>query len=173
MRCGMAETARVDLSSQAVGALSGAAVTSAAGVLLFDERDRLLLVEPTYKPGFEVPGGIVEDGESPWQACVREVREELSLALAGPARLLVTDWTSPVDERIGGLRWLFDGGRLSAAQIAAIRLPEDELRSAVFVTADEAAAYLPPVRARRVLAALGVRTGGTGTYLEDGHPPGR
>jgi ADP-ribose pyrophosphatase YjhB (NUDIX family) len=37
----------------------------AAGVIFRDERDRILLVEPNYKPDWEIPGGIVEAGESP------------------------------------------------------------------------------------------------------------
>ena len=36
-----------------------------AGVLLSDELGRVLLVEPTYKPSWEVPGGVVEADESP------------------------------------------------------------------------------------------------------------
>lgn len=39
--------------------------TVAAGVLLFDEDDRVLLVDPTYKAGWEFPGGVVEPGEAP------------------------------------------------------------------------------------------------------------
>ncbi|MER5874157.1 AAA family ATPase, partial [Streptomyces sp. NPDC002044] len=42
--------------------------TVAAGVLLFDERDRVLLVDPTYKAGWEFPGGVVEPGEAPARA---------------------------------------------------------------------------------------------------------
>lgn len=46
--------------------------TVAAGVLLFDERDRFLLVDPTYKPGWEFPGGVVEAGEPrPAPECAR------------------------------------------------------------------------------------------------------
>ena len=37
----------------------------AAAVLFFDAADRLLLVEPTYKPTWELPGGTVEADESP------------------------------------------------------------------------------------------------------------
>jgi ADP-ribose pyrophosphatase YjhB (NUDIX family) len=37
----------------------------AAGALLFDEDGRILLVEPTYKPYWEIPGGVVEADESP------------------------------------------------------------------------------------------------------------
>ncbi|MGH3325440.1 MAG: NUDIX domain-containing protein, partial [Streptomyces sp.] len=90
------------------------AETVAAGVLLFDERDRVLLVDPTYKPGWEFPGGVVEPGEAPARAGVREVAEELGLRLAADLRLLVADWEPPKPPGYGGLRLLFDGGRLGA-----------------------------------------------------------
>lgn len=52
------------------------AETVASGVLLFDERERVLLVDPTYKPGWEFPGGIVEPGEAPAAAgCARSPRK--------------------------------------------------------------------------------------------------
>ena len=40
-----------------------------AGALLFDDTGRFMIVDPTYKVGWEIPGGIVEAGESPRQAC--------------------------------------------------------------------------------------------------------
>jgi 8-oxo-dGTP diphosphatase len=46
-----------------------------AGALLTDDRGRLLLVEPTYQPYFEIPGGAVEADESPHTAVVRELQE--------------------------------------------------------------------------------------------------
>jgi 8-oxo-dGTP diphosphatase len=51
----------------------------AAGVLFFDDAGRILLVEPTYKDHWDIPGGYVETGETPAQAAVREVREELGM----------------------------------------------------------------------------------------------
>ncbi|MGH3757484.1 NUDIX domain-containing protein [Actinophytocola sp.] len=49
----------------------------AAGVLFRDKAGRVLLVEPSYKPNWEIPGGAVEADESPWDAAVRELGEEL------------------------------------------------------------------------------------------------
>ncbi|MEV6596890.1 NUDIX hydrolase [Actinoplanes sp. NPDC051346] len=49
-----------------------------AAVLLSDDRGRVLLVEPTYKDHWEIPGGAVEADESPYAAAMREVDERLS-----------------------------------------------------------------------------------------------
>jgi ADP-ribose pyrophosphatase YjhB (NUDIX family) len=40
----------------------------AAGALFFDAADRILMVEPTYKDYWDIPGGYVETGESPLHA---------------------------------------------------------------------------------------------------------
>ncbi|MFD7922020.1 NUDIX domain-containing protein [Streptomyces sp. NPDC059740] len=146
--------------------------TLAAGILLFDDRDRVLLVDPTYKPGWEFPGGVVEEGEAPLRAGLREVAEELGLSLSGAPRLLVVDWEVPAPPGLGGLRFLFDGGRLAQEQIAAVLLPEDELRQWRFVTEDEAADLLPPVRFNRLYWALRARERGCPLHLEDGAPVG-
>lgn len=146
--------------------------TLAAGVLLFDEDGRVLLVDPTYKPGWEFPGGVVEPGEAPVRGGLREVEEELGVALAGQPRLLVIDWEPPVPPGFGGLRLLFDGGLLDPAQRRRLHLPGDELREWRFFTEAEAATRLPPVRRARLHWALRARERGATLYLEDGTPVG-
>ncbi|MGW5847557.1 NUDIX domain-containing protein [Streptomyces sp. NPDC055254] len=146
--------------------------TVAAGVLLFDERDRVLLVDPTYKAGWEFPGGVVEAGEAPARAGVREVAEELGLVLEETPGLLVIDWEPPQPPGYGGLRLLFDGGRLSDATAARLRLPGPELRAWRFVTEDEAADLLPRHRYERLCGALRARERGRPLYLEAGTPVG-
>lgn len=143
--------------------------TVAAGVLLFDDADRVLLVDPTYKPGWEFPGGVVEAGEAPACAGLREVEEELGLVLERLPELLVVDWEPPGPPAgYGGLRLLFDGGRLSAAQTGRLRLPGPELRAWRFVTEEEAADLLPQVRHERLRCALRARERGRAAYLEAG-----
>ncbi|MFC0598568.1 NUDIX hydrolase [Streptomyces palmae] len=148
------------------------APTLAAGVLLFDERDRVLLVDPTYKPGWEFPGGVVEPGESPSRAGIREVAEELGIRLGGPLRLLVVDWEPPRPPGHGGQRLLYDGGRLGEAAARGLLLPREELRGWRFVTEAEAASLLPPVRLRRLGWALRAREQGRTINLESGVPVG-
>ncbi|WP_031034048.1 NUDIX hydrolase [Streptomyces sp. NRRL F-5650] len=146
--------------------------TVAAGVLLFDDRDRVLLVDPTYKPGWEFPGGVVEPGEAPARAGMREVAEETGLRLRDVPALLVVDWEPPVPPAHGGLRLLFDGGRLDSADAGRVLLPDAELRAWRFATEDEAAALLPPVRYERLRWALRARERGAAHYLEAGTPVG-
>ncbi|MGV9281301.1 NUDIX hydrolase [Streptomyces sp. NPDC003730] len=146
--------------------------TVAAGVLLFDERDRILLVDPTYKPGWEFPGGVVEPGEAPARAGMREVTEETGLSLDDVPALLVVDWEPPAPPAHGGLRLLFDGGRLDSADADRVLLPGAELRDWCFATEDEAAALLPPVRYERLRWALRARERGAAHYLEAGTPVG-
>ncbi|MEU3353164.1 NUDIX hydrolase [Streptomyces sp. NPDC037389] len=148
------------------------AATLAAGVLLFDEDDRVLLVDPTYKPGWEFPGGVVEPGEAPARAGMREVAEEIGIELSAVPRLLVVDWEPPKPPGFGGLRFLFDGGLLNSADARRLLLPGAELRGWRFVTEDEASTMLPPVRLRRLRWALRARERGRVMNLEAGVPVG-
>ncbi|MEV7464992.1 NUDIX domain-containing protein [Streptomyces kronopolitis] len=148
------------------------AETLAAGVLLFDDQDRVLLVDPTYKAGWEFPGGVVERGEAPARAGVREVAEELGIELPGALRLLVVDWEAPKPPGFGGMRLLFDGGTLTDDRIGKLMLPGSELRDWRFVTETEAEKMLPPVRWMRLRWALRAREQGCPLHLEAGVPVG-
>jgi len=144
-----------------------AVVGSAAGALFVDERDHVLLVEPTYKPGWEIPGGIIEEGETPSAACAREIAEELGLSV-DVGRLLVVDWAPhPRGEKV---LFVFDGGLLPDTTVARIQLPADELASYRFVPPEEVGAWLPPRLTRRMTAALEARADGTIHYLEHAVP---
>ena len=140
----------------------------AAGVLFFDDAGRILLVQPTYKDHWDIPGGYVETGETPAQAAAREVREELGIAVAvGP--LLVADWAPHPDEG-DKLLLIFDGGTLTADQLDGIRLQADELASYVLHDQIEAITLLIPRLSRRVAAAIDAHQVGRTTYLECGVP---
>ncbi|GAB48229.1 NUDIX domain-containing protein [Mobilicoccus pelagius] len=136
-----------------------------AGAILFDERGRLLVLKPTYKSGWTLPGGVMEaDGETPWEACRREVAEETGIEVS-TGRLACVD-TRPAKKGAKlGLRFLFDCGTLSAEQVAGIRLQEYEISEHRFVSVPGALELLrPPVR-RRVKKAL---KSDSCVYLENG-----
>lgn len=135
----------------------------AAGAIYRDPQGRVLLVHPTYKPGWDVPGGVVETGEAPAVACRREVLEELGLDHV-PGPLLTVDWTD-----VGGhdkLLFLFDGGLLGDDEHRIV-LQADELDAWAWVAPDDLADHLPPPLARRVGSTV---AGATGPYLEHGLP---
>jgi len=47
---------------------------------ILDEQGRVLFVHQTYAGGkWALPGGAVEENESPWGAAVREVKEKTGL----------------------------------------------------------------------------------------------
>ncbi|SFR25437.1 ADP-ribose pyrophosphatase YjhB, NUDIX family [Lentzea waywayandensis] len=136
---------------------------SAAGALFFDAAGRLLLVEPTYKPHWEIPGGVIEHGETPSEACRREIEEELGL-VREPGRLLVVDWAPQGDQ--DRVLFVFEGGLLTADD--RIHLQAEELKGYEFVTPDQARQRLIPRLARRVTEALRARESGETRYLEHG-----
>lgn len=142
-------------------------IPASAGALLFDSRGRLLILEPTYKDGWTVPGGAMEDdGETPWEACQREVFEETGLTVTH-GRLVAVDTRPAKAGRKLGLRFLFDCGTLDDAQIASIRLQASEIASYRFVDRADAHALLSkPVR-RRVKHGWGATHC---RYLENGRP---
>jgi 8-oxo-dGTP pyrophosphatase MutT (NUDIX family) len=141
---------------------------AAAGALFLDEGGGVLIVEPTYKAVWEIPGGAVEHGESPREACARELREELGFEVR-PGRLLVVDWSSNM---AGGdrVRFVFDGGVLSDVVLDSIVLPPHELGAWACVPEQELGAVLAPDLTRRVTAARGARAAGETWYLENGIP---
>ena len=53
----------------------------AAAALFRDREGRILLLQPTYRATWLLPGGVVEENEDPWSGCTREVLEELGRAL--------------------------------------------------------------------------------------------
>jgi 8-oxo-dGTP diphosphatase len=139
-----------------------------AGMVFTNQDGHVLLVEPTYKTSWEIPGGAVEADESPRATAIREIAEELRLDIT-PGRLLVVDWVPAQQGRTEGLMLLFDGGTLTAQQTSTIHLPGEELHSWAWCDPSQAQQRLSGLLARRVAAALDARTTGMTAYLENGH----
>jgi 8-oxo-dGTP diphosphatase len=169
------------------------AIPVSAGALIFDRRGRLLILKPTYKSGWTIPGGVMEaDGETPWDACRREVREECGIEVTS-GRLAAMDFRRPRQAqpahqeqaehqeqpeqqeqpgrpaRAGGVRFLFDCGQFPDADLAAIVVQPEEVSEYRLAPLAEALALLRgPIR-RRVKAAT---SASATVYLEDGRPVG-
>jgi ADP-ribose pyrophosphatase YjhB (NUDIX family) len=143
------------------------AIPASAGALIYDGAGRVLILKPTYKSGWTIPGGVMEaDGETPWQACQREVREECGLEVRS-GRLACVDFRPPRPGRSGGLRFLFDCGAMDSTSLGAITLQPEEISEHRLADLKTALTLLRgPVRRR-----VGAATRATGfIYLEDGRP---
>jgi ADP-ribose pyrophosphatase YjhB (NUDIX family) len=140
-----------------------------ADVLFLDEAGQVLLVDPTYKPGWDLPGGMVEANEAPRQGARREIREELGFEPV-LGRLLVLDWVPPHDPWDDQLAFVFDGGLL--ADTGGLRLIDGELSSAEFCVPDDARKRLSPRAWRRLDRALAALRLETTIDLEDGSDSG-
>jgi 8-oxo-dGTP pyrophosphatase MutT (NUDIX family) len=62
-------------------------MTLGARVMVIDGDSRILLVRHTYQPGWILPGGGVERGESALAAARREVEEEAAIIPTGPLKV--------------------------------------------------------------------------------------
>ncbi|MEU8546562.1 NUDIX hydrolase [Streptomyces roseoverticillatus] len=139
----------------------------AADVLFRDDAGRFLLVNPTYKPGWDLPGGMAEANEAPDVAAVRELREELGLAVVIRG-LLVVDWVAPHGPWDDQVAFIFDGGVLDSEVATALRPRDAELSEVRFVSAQDAGELLRPRIAGRFAAAVKVLAGGRPAYLRNG-----
>ena len=143
-------------------------IPASAGALVWDRKGRLLILKQTYKGGWTIPGGIIEaNGETPWEACRRETREECGLEVRH-GRLVCVDFLRPRPGRPGGMRFLFSCGTFRDSALSGIVLQEAEISAYRLARVDQALRWLSgPVR-RRVTAA--VNNSGKLRYLEDGRP---
>ena len=139
----------------------------AAAAMFLNEQNEILIVKPIYRELWLLPGGIVEEGESPGQAYMREVKEELGLDITA-GRLLCVDYKVQQGTREEGMEFVFFGGKLAEETIGQIQLQADELSEFRFVKLAESMELLNPWSARRMPLILAALREGNTAYLEDG-----
>lgn len=125
-----------------------------AGMLFTDIMGNVLLVETTYKESFEIPGGVVEPGESPRAAARRETQEELGLSIE-PGSLLIVDTRSQPAPKGDAIAFVFDGGMIDNP--SAIQPDKREIARVHFVPADRLESVCTPRMATRLRAAIRAR----------------
>lgn len=64
---------------------------SSALIILEDASEMALIVKANYKAHWTFPGGMIDAGETPKQAAIREVEEEVGLTI--PADMVRFGWT--------------------------------------------------------------------------------
>jgi len=86
----------------------------AAGALILTRKDELLIVKISYKNYWSIPGGVIEEKESPKQGCIREIKEEIGLEIKD-IKFLCVDYTTAdtSKDKDESLQFIFSGGKLT------------------------------------------------------------
>ena len=135
--------------------------------LIRDDAGCVLIVKPTYKDGWEIPGGLAETNESPRGAALRELHEELGFN-TGVGRLRCLEHRGAATNRPDFLLFVFDGDVFSRHQIERICLPLGELSEFMFVAVEDIPQFCPEQLANRVQHAFRALEADQTVYLEDG-----
>lgn len=106
----------------------------AGGAIIRNKEGKILILEPTYKDHWEIPGGVTEDNESPRQSAEREIKEELGVDIK-VGHCLVTHYRAAMGDQNENIMWVFDGGEIDESKI---QLCDKELKAFAFVTWEEA-----------------------------------
>jgi 8-oxo-dGTP diphosphatase len=125
-----------------------------ACVLVFDQKGRLLILKPSYKPGWSLVGGLTDADESPLDAACRETREEIGLDIP-PQRLEFFGYRY-VEARNGRNEdsQLLFRTTITDAEAGRIVLQESEVADSAFVKPEALADYADTPRMQAVLAML-------------------
>ncbi len=139
----------------------------AAGALFFNTNKEILVVVPKYGSTWEIPGGVIEANESPRQACVREIREELGISVEIRKILCVDYRAVSLDHPDESIQFVFFGGTLSNNQIQEIKVGEREILETHWITTEQIKNKISnPALASRILAAVEAYKSKTCLYLE-------
>lgn len=144
--------------------------TISSGGLFFNNEGNVLIVKPNYKEGWNIPGGTIDAEESPVEAYVREVKEEIGLDKR-PLALLGIDYVKVTRSGHDHVSLVFDGGLLTAEEIGKIKLQAEELTEYKFASIEEAVKLLAVNLAKRLPKCIEARKAHMTVYLENGEMP--
>lgn len=138
--------------------------------ILRDEHGRVLLCELTYKSEWDLPGGVIERGESPSIGLVRELKEELGVEVTVHG-LITVNWLPAWRGWDDACVFVFDLGVESADLVDQMTYQRTEIRGAHWCDLDRVAERGTKVT-YEFIEALETAGGSLPPYRESGaHAP--
>ncbi len=136
-----------------------------AGGLIWDQDGKIAVVRTSYRDGWMIPGGVVEAGETPAEALVREAAEEIGAAPVVRSMVCV-DILPPDNGFSESVHFLFDCHPLDDPALDRLRIDGREILEMRFVLPQEALGMLYPTVSRRLAHVFRGASG----YFEAGTP---
>lgn len=119
--------------------------------LVYDaDQNSVFLIRHTYVPGWQLPGGGVEVGETALEALQRELLEEGAIELTGPPSLKSVHFNRRSSRRDHVAFYLIDSYRQSAP-----KKPDREIAEAGFFPLDNLPEATTPATLRRIAEIFG------------------
>ena len=109
---------------------------------IIKENDKIFVTQRGYGEfagGWEFPGGKIEEGETPQQALVREIKEELDIKISVGELLDIVEYDYPTFHLSMQCFWatIEEGELVLKEHMAAKWLKKDELGTVDWLPADE------------------------------------
>lgn len=139
--------------------------------LLRNEDGDILLCELTYKAEWDLPGGVVDPKESPAACVVREISEELGVAV-GIESLVTVNWLPPWRGWDDAVLFLYDLGTVPRSFTDDLILLKRELKAVHWVAPEDVAAHVAPYNVRMLAQVLTTGGAPSPAYLENSEVPG-
>ncbi len=102
-------------------------MTLGVRAVVLDDQSRVFLIRHTYVPGWHLPGGGVETGETALEALTRELHEEACIAIDGPPALAGIFFNQRISRRDHVLVYV-----IRRFTVLGIKQPDREIAEAGF-----------------------------------------
>ncbi|MBN9444807.1 NUDIX domain-containing protein [Bosea sp. (in: a-proteobacteria)] len=120
-------------------------ITFGVRAAVLTEAGEVFLIRHTYVPGWQLPGGGVEVGETALQALARELSEEACIALTEPPRLHGLYFNGRISRRDHVALYV-----VRAFRVESVKQPDREIAEAGFFPLDSLPDGVTPATRRRL-----------------------
>lgn len=123
----------------------------ASGALIFNNNNELLILKTSYKDYWSIPGGVIDFDESPLEALIREIKEEIGINIK-IKNLISLEYKSEKNKRYAdeSLQFIFLSEKFNSKDIKKIKVDGKEVIGYEFVPVSKALKLLSSRHSNRI-----------------------